>query len=300
MQLLLFFPLYIATFCASLRCVLTTVTQIDQRGEKMATNGRNFPPQKQEHQPGLEHVMNPSPQFMNPNYKPAGKLQGKVALVTGGDSGIGRAVCYLFVKEGATVAFTFVKGREDKDADDTLRLLLENKTGDAKNPIAIAADLGFDENCKKVVDEVVENYGRIDILNSTRPVPLMKSPRIVWLGHALRYMNVGSSIINTTSVDAYLGNPELMDYASTKGAIVSFTRGLALQLAQKGIRVNGVAPGPVYTPIRPASMEESDVSEWGSKTPMGRAAQPHEISPSFVFLASDDSTYFTGQFLHPN
>ncbi|XP_024972851.1 glucose and ribitol dehydrogenase-like [Cynara cardunculus var. scolymus] len=285
----------------------------------MATNGRNFPPQKQEHQPGLEHVMNPSPQFMNPNYKPAGKLQGKVALVTGGDSGIGRAVCYLFVKEGATVAFTFVKGREDKDADDTLRLLLENKTGDAKNPIAIAADLGFDENCKKVVDEVVENYGRIDILvnnaaeqHKTSSLDEITEDRLVRVfstnifsqfflcRHALRYMNVGSSIINTTSVDAYLGNPELMDYASTKGAIVSFTRGLALQLAQKGIRVNGVAPGPVYTPIRPASMEESDVSEWGSKTPMGRAAQPHEISPSFVFLASDDSTYFTGQFLHPN
>ncbi|KAJ0588639.1 putative short-chain dehydrogenase/reductase SDR, NAD(P)-binding domain superfamily [Helianthus annuus] len=214
--------------------------------------------QKHETQPGKEHLMDPTPQFMNPNYKPAGKLQGKVALVTGGDSGIGRAVCYHFVKEGATVALTFVKGAEDKDADDTLRLLLENKTSDAKNPIAIGADLGFDQNCKQVVDQVVENFGRIDILvnnaaeqHKTLSLQEITEDRLdrvfktnihshfFLCRHALKHMKEGSAIINTTSVDAYLGNPQLLDYSSTKGAIVSFTRGLALQLAQKGIRVNG-------------------------------------------------------------
>ncbi|PWA73329.1 glucose/ribitol dehydrogenase [Artemisia annua] len=285
----------------------------------MAYNGTKFPPQKQDSQPGKEHLMDPAPQFMNPNYKPSGKLQGKVALVTGGDSGIGRAVCYHFVKEGATVAFTFVKGQEDKDADETLRILHENKTSDAKNPIAIGADLGFDQNCKQVVDEVVQNFGRIDILvnnaaeqHKTTSVEEINEERLdrvfrtnifsqfFLCRHALKHMNEGSSIINTTSVDAYTGNPQLLDYSSTKGAIVSFTRALALQQVEKKIRVNGVAPGPVYTPIRPATMDETDVSEFGKNTPMGRAAQPHEIGPSFVFLASEDSSYFTGQFLHPN
>ncbi|GJU67577.1 glucose and ribitol dehydrogenase [Tanacetum coccineum] len=186
--------------------------------------------------------------------------RGKVALVTGVDSGIGRAVCYHFVKEGATVAFTFVKGQEDKDADDTLHVLLENKTSDAKNPIAVGADLG----------------------------------------HALKHMKEGGTIINTTSVNAYSGNPKVLDYTSTKGAIVSFTRALALQLVQKGIRVNRVAPGPVYTPIQPASMDASYVSELGSEAPMNRVAQPYEIAQSFVFLACDGSSYFTGQVLHPN
>nr|GEU70294.1 NADPH-dependent aldehyde reductase 1, chloroplastic-like [Tanacetum cinerariifolium] len=285
----------------------------------MATNGQKFPPQKQDSQPGKEHLMDPAPQFMNPNYKPSGKLQGKVALVTGGDSGIGRAVCYHFVKEGATVAFTFVKGQEDKDADDTLHLLLENKTSDAKNPIAVGADLGYDQNCKQVVDEVVQNYGRIDILvnnaaqqHKTTSVEEINEERLdrvfrtnifshfFLCRHALKHMQEGSSIISTTSVDAYTGNPQLLDYSSTKGAIVSFTRALALQQVEKKIRVNGVSPGPVYTPIRPATMDEADVSEFGKNTPMGRAAQPYEIGPSFVFLASDDASYFTGQFLHPN
>ncbi|PWA23982.1 glucose/ribitol dehydrogenase [Artemisia annua] len=285
----------------------------------MARNGQKFPPQEQQSQPGKEHLMNPAPQFMNPNYKPAGKLQGKVALVTGGDSGIGRAVCFHFVKEGASVAFTFVKGQEDKDADDTLHLLLENKTSDAKNPIAVGADLGYDQNCKQVVEKVVENFGRIDILvnnaaeqHKTTSLDELTEDRLdrvfrtnifsqfFLCRHALKHMKEGGTIINTTSVNAYCGNPKMMDYTSTKGAIVSFTRALALQLVQKRIRVNGVAPGPVYTPIQPASMDASHVSELGSEVPMNRAAQPYEIAPSFVFLACEDSSYFTGQVLHPN
>ncbi|KAI3751996.1 hypothetical protein L2E82_23094 [Cichorium intybus] len=300
-----------ASLVATYGCIGTAI---------MARNGSKFPPQEQETQPGKEHIMNPTPQFMNPSYKPAGKLQGKVALVTGGDSGIGRAVCYLFVKEGATVAFTFLKGQEDKDADDTLRILFENKTNDAKDPIAIGADLGYDQNCQKVVEQVVENYGRIDILvnnaaeqhKTNSSLDELTEDRVdrvfrtnifsqfFLCRHALKNMKEGGCIINTTSVNAYSGNPTVLDYTSTKGAIVSFTRGLALQLVQKGIRVNGVAPGPVYTPIQPASMDAGYVSELGSEAPMGRAAQPYEIAPSFVFLASDDSSYYTGQVLHPN
>ncbi|PWA97258.1 glucose/ribitol dehydrogenase [Artemisia annua] len=280
---------------------------------------QQFPPQKQERQPGKEHVMDPIPQFINPNYKPADKLRDKVALVTGGDSGIGRAVVIYFAKEGATIAFTYVKGREDKDAADTLKLINEAKTRHSQDPIAIATDLGYDENCKKVVDEVVGKYGRIDILvNNAAEQYTSKSVEEIdekWLDrvfrtniyshffltrHALKHMKEGSSIICTTSVNAYKGNTTLIDYTSTKGAIVSFIRALALQLAEKNIRVNGVAPGPVWTPLIPSSFHEEKTSKFGSECPMNRAGQPYEIAPSFVFLACEDSSYYTGQVLHPN
>nr|GEV97532.1 glucose and ribitol dehydrogenase-like [Tanacetum cinerariifolium] len=280
---------------------------------------QQFPPQKQERQPGIEHKMDPNPQFINPNYKPADKLRGKVALVTGGDSGIGRAVVVYFAKEGATVAFTYVKGREDKDAADTLKLIYEAKTKDSQDPIAVPTDLGYDENCKQVVDEVVGKYGRIDILvNNAAEQYMSKSVEEIdekWLDrvfrtniyshffltrHALKHMKEGSSIICTTSVNAYKGNTTLIDYTSTKGAIVSFIRALALQLAEKNIRVNGVAPGPIWTPLIPASFHEEKTSKFGSECPMNRAGQPYEIAPSFVFLACDDSSYYTGQVLHPN
>ncbi|KAL8235220.1 hypothetical protein R6Q59_021320 [Mikania micrantha] len=285
----------------------------------MATKNGQFPPQKQETQPGKEHVMDPTPQFMSPNYKPADKLKGKVAVVTGGDSGIGRAVCYLFAVEGATVAFTYVKGQEDKDARETLKIISEAKTQDSKEPIAIATDLGYDADCKSVVDEVVGSYGCIDILvnnageqhmcktleeiDETRLDRVFRTniySQFFLTRHALKYMKEGSSIINTSSANAYIGNSSLLDYTSTKGAIVSFVRGLALQLAPKNIRVNGVAPGPVWTPLIPASFNEEKTSEFGSECPMKRTAQPYEIAPSYVFLASEDSSYFTGQVLHPN
>ncbi|KAF8038764.1 hypothetical protein BT93_B1347 [Corymbia citriodora subsp. variegata] len=284
-------------------------------------DGGQFPPQRQERQPGKEHEMRPPPQFTSPDYKPSGKLQGKVALVTGGDSGIGRAVCHCYVQEGATVAFTFVKGQEDKDANDLLRMLMQAKTSKAKDPIAIAVpDLGHDETCKKVVDEVVSSFGRIDILvnnageqykcNTIEEIDEARLHKVFSTNiysqffttrHALKHMKEGSAIINTTSIVAYKGSPQLLDYTATKGAIVAFTRGLALQLVSKGIRVNGVAPGPIWTPLIPASFSEEEVKEFGSEVPMKRAGQPFEVAPCYVFLACNHcSSYITGQVLHPN
>ncbi|CAN1843302.1 NADPH-dependent aldehyde reductase 1, chloroplastic [Linum perenne] len=288
----------------------------------MASGGgdQRFPAQQQKDQPGKEHVMDPTPQFSSHDYKPSNKLQGKVALVTGGDSGIGRAVCHTFAMEGATVAFTYVKGKEEKDAQDTLQMLRKVKTPDAKDPIAIPGDLGFDENCRRAVEEVANAFGRIDILINnaaeqyeSSTVEEIDEPRLervfrtnifsyfFMTRHALKHMKEGSSIINTTSINAYKGNASLLDYTSTKGAIVAFTRGLALQLVNKGIRVNGVAPGPIWTPLIPSSFHEEKVSNFGKEVPMGRAGQPSEVAPSYVFLACNHcSSYITGQVLHPN
>ncbi|KAL3838321.1 hypothetical protein ACJIZ3_022912 [Penstemon smallii] len=286
----------------------------------MASGGQQFPPQKQESQPGKEHLMDPNPQSTTHHYNPSNKLLGKVAVVTGGDSGIGRAVCHCFALEGATVAFTYVKGQEDKDASDTLEMLRQAKRSDAKDPIAIPMDLGYDENCRRVVEEVANNYGKIDILVNNAAeqykassVEEIDEPRLervfrtnifsyfFMARHSLKHMKEGSSIINTTSVNAYKGNAKLLDYTATKGAIVAFTRGLALQLVNKGIRVNGVAPGPIWTPLIPASFTEEECANFGKEVPMQRAGQPIEVAPSYVFLASNvDSSYITGQVLHPN
>ncbi|XP_074311556.1 NADPH-dependent aldehyde reductase 1, chloroplastic-like isoform X2 [Silene latifolia] len=286
----------------------------------MEKNGRKFPAQRQETQPGRQRQMDPQPRHASFEYKPANKLQGKVALVTGGDSGIGRAVCHCFAQEGATIAFTYVKGHEDKDARDTRQIIKSASVSGAMDPIAIPTDLGYDDNCRQVVDEVVNAFGRIDILvnnaaeqyecNTLEDIDEKRLERVFRTNifshffvtrHALKHMREGSSIINTTSIVAYTGNPKLLDYTATKGAIVAFTRGLALQLVDKGIRVNGVAPGPIWTPLIPASFKESEVESFGSEVPMKRAGQPPEVAPSYVFLACNaDSSYITGQVIHPN
>ncbi|KAK6117247.1 hypothetical protein DH2020_049012 [Rehmannia glutinosa] len=271
----------------------------------MAMEGNKFPAQKQDSQPGKEHLMNPIPLSINPHYHPANKLQGKVALVTGGDSGIGRAICYCFAKEGATVAFTYVKDQEEQDAHDTLLKIKELKTIDAKDPIAIPTDLGYDENCKMVVDQVARNFGKIDILVNNAAesrigtIDEITEEQLVRIfrtnifsyffmaRHALMHMGEGATIINTTSVQAYLGSPSFLEYQSTKGAIVAFTRGLALQLMDRGIRINGVAPGPVWTLVQVVIHDEDKVTSLVVRDANGKAGgSPHEIAPCYVFLAS--------------
>jgi len=274
----------------------------------------SFPPQHQDRQPGLEYIMNPRP--IAECKGKCRKLENKVALITGGDSGIGRAVAYDFVKEGASV--TIVYYDEEEDAMETAERIkqLGGKClllcGDLKDP-------DFSKNC---VDQTVKCFGKLDILVNNHAVQFIQRS-IMDISHeqleltfknnvfsffyliqyALPYMKKGGTIINTTSVTAYQGNKDLIDYSSTKGAIVALTRSLSLSLAEKRIRVNAVAPGPIWTPLIPASYSAEEVTTFGRKTshvPMNRAGQPYEVSPCYVFLASDDSSYMTGQVLHPN
>lgn len=274
----------------------------------------NFPPQRQEGQPGLEYKMNPEPEVIKKSYKAAGKLQGKVALITGGDSGIGRAVAVHFSKEGASVAIVY-KAEEEKDALDT-KEMVENAGQDC---LLLSGDLRDSKFCEEIVDKTVERFGRLNILvnnaaeqhpkedlaeitddqlESTFSTNIFAYFRVTRA--AMRYLQKGDSIINTTSVTSFRGSAQLLDYSSTKGAITSFTRSLSINLAEKGIRVNGVAPGPIWTPLIPATFDEEKVASFGANVPLGRAGQPSEVAPCFVFLASDDASYITGQTLHPN
>ncbi|MGE8015361.1 SDR family oxidoreductase [Bacillus mycoides] len=244
----------------------------------------DFPPQQQS-KPGIESLMIPRPIFDNPDYKPAGKLINKVALITGGDSGIGRAVAVAFAKEGADIAISYLN--EHSDAKET--------------------------------EFYVKKYGRIDILVNNAGVLYIKNDlldvdsnqrastfhtnifsQFILTKAALPYMNSGSSIINTTSLSGYHGDQDAIDYASSKGAIVSFTRSLSLSLVPKGIRVNGVAPGPIWTPLIPSSLPPEWLATFGDHVPMKRASQPFEVAPAYAFLASDDASYISGQILHVN
>jgi NAD(P)-dependent dehydrogenase (short-subunit alcohol dehydrogenase family) len=257
--------------------------------------------------------MRPRPKAVDPGYRGSGKLGGKVALITGGDSGIGRAVAVAFAREGADVALVYLE--EHDDAEETKRMV----EAEQARALLLAGDVGDESFCGEAVSRTVEEYGRLDILvnnaaeqheqesiaDITR-AQLERTFRTNIFAHfylvraALPHLRTGAAIINTTSVTAYKGNPRLLDYSSTKGAIVAFTRSLALQLVEKGIRVNAVAPGPIWTPLIPASFDEQHVAKFGQQVPMKRAGQPEEVAPSYVFLASDDSSYFTGQVLHPN
>ncbi|MEK5061734.1 NAD(P)-dependent oxidoreductase [Paenibacillus sp. FSL H7-0326] len=272
-----------------------------------------FPPQQQDRQPGFEYVMNPLPIADNPGYVGSGKLKGKIAIITGGDSGIGRAVAIAFAKEGASVSIPYLD--EHQDAEDTKRMV-EAYGGSC---LLLPGDLRNEGHCRAVVNETANCFGRLDILVINQAVQFPQEcitsikaqqlddtfrtniyPSFFLTQEALKYLKPGSSIISTTSVTAYAGNPLLLDYSSTKGAMVSFTRSLSEQLVGCGIRVNAVAPGPIWTPLQPASYPAEYIKTLGADTPMKRAGQPFELAPTYVYLASDDSSYVTGQVLHVN
>ncbi len=271
------------------------------------------PPQEQDQQPGVESQMTPQPKSDDPQYRGSGKLQGKVALITGGDSGIGRAVAIAYAKEGADVAIMYLN--EHDDAKQTKQLVEKH----GRRAVAIAGDIGDETFCQQAVQQTVDEFGKLDILvnnaaeqhpqESIEDISAQQLERTFRTNifsmffltkAALKHLKEGSAIVNTTSVTAYKGNPQLLDYSSTKGAIVAFTRSLSQSLVKKGIRVNGVAPGPIWTPLIPSTFPAEKVESFGKEAPMGRAGQPEEIAPSYVFLASDDSSYMSGQILHPN
>lgn len=274
---------------------------------------QTLPPQHQQKQPGIESLMNPLPKFVDANYKGSGKLKGKHALITGGDSGIGRAVAIAFAREGANVAIAYLD--EHEDAEETKRFVEE----EGGNCTLIAGDLSDEQHCNQVVNETVKQLGGLHIVvnNIAQQYPqqgleqitaeqLEKTFRTNIFSYfyvtkaALPHLKQGDTIVNTASIVAYEGNEQLIDYAATKGAIVAFTRSLAKSLVQKGIRVNGVAPGPIWTPLIPSSFDEKKVSEFGSNVPMKRPGEPYELAPAYVYLASNDSTYVTGQVIHVN
>lgn len=272
-----------------------------------------FPAQYQEQQPGIESVMNPRPLAEDENYVGNNKLKGKVAIISGGDSGIGRAVSIAYAKEGADIVIMYLN--EHDDANET-KVRVE---GIGQRCLVIAGDIGDELFCKQAVDKTMNTFGKIDILvnnageqhpqNSLLDITgeqLERTFRTNVFGYfyltkaALSHLKSGGVIINTASITAYEGHDQLIDYAASKGAVVSFNRSLSESLSKLGIRVNGVAPGPIWTPLIPASFQADYVATFGSTTPMQRAGQPKELAPAFVFLASADSSYMSGQMLHIN
>lgn len=264
--------------------------------------------------PGLETRMHPRPVFDDPESKCSGKLKGKFAVITGGDSGIGRAVAVLFAKEGANLAVIYLN--EHSDSEETKRII---EVDYKRKCLLIPGNIADEKFCKKAIKSIHKQTRWIDILVNNAATQyendsiedisrseLFKTfetnifSMFYLTKAALEYMPAGAAIINTTSVTAYRGSAKLIDYASTKGAIVSFTRSLAASLAGKKIRVNAVAPGPVWTPLIPSSFNRKKTSQHGSDAPMKRAGEPVEIAPSYLFLACSDSAYMTGQVLHPN
>jgi NAD(P)-dependent dehydrogenase (short-subunit alcohol dehydrogenase family) len=258
-----------------------------------------FPPQHQNHQPGVESEMDPLPVSVDPNYKPSGKLTGKTAIITGADSGIGKSVAIYFAKEGADIAIVYLE--EHQDAEETKKLV----EAEGRKCLLFSGDIGSENYCKDIVKKTMEAFGKIDILinNAAEQHPqksilnitaaqLEKTFRtnifsfFFMTKMALPHLNRGAAIINTAS--------------ATKGAIVSFTRSLSMSLSSQGIRVNAVAPGPIWTPLIPSTFTADKVATFGSTTPMGRAGQPYELAPAYVYLASDDSSYVSGQVLHVN
>jgi NAD(P)-dependent dehydrogenase (short-subunit alcohol dehydrogenase family) len=284
----------------------------DTIGAGDTTQVQDPPPQTQDRQPGLEHEMAPLP-IAESEDPGCGRLRGKIALITGGDSGIGRATAIAFAKEGADVAISYLD--EHRDAEATRDRLHEL----GRRCLLIPGDVGRRSHCVETVERTVQELGGLHILvnnaaeqhtaSDLRQISeeqLERTFRTNFFGYffmtqaALDHLGEGCTIINCTSVTAYRGSPDLIDYASTKGAILAFTRSLSTAVVDRGIRVNAVAPGPIWTPLIPASFDEDKVEEFGKSTPMGRPGQPGEVATCFVFLASDESSYMTGQVLHPN
>ncbi|MEE4121222.1 MAG: SDR family oxidoreductase [Paracoccaceae bacterium] len=271
-----------------------------------------IPPQEQDRMPAIEGPMTPRPDCM-PRHPGVGKLKGKVALITGGDSGIGRAVSVLFAREGANIAIAYLN--EHSDAEETKRLV----EAEGAKALAIPGDLGHAEQCRHAVGKTLEAFGRLDIVVNNaaqqwldrgledideevlrRIVDSNVMSAFFVTQAALPHLNEGTSIIYTTSVNAFKGNAGLVAYSTTRGATLALARSMANALTPRGIRVNAVAPGPIWTPLIPGSMPAEKVGDFGTQTSMGRAGQPWEVATSYLFLASDDGSYFSGQCLHPN
>jgi len=269
--------------------------------------------EKQNQQPGIEATMQPKPEYVKATYKAAGKLQGKVALITGGDSGIGRSVSIHYAKEGADVAIVYLE--EDVDAQETKKLV----EAEGRKCLLIPGDVKDSTFCKIAVQQTVNELGKLNILvnNAGMQVPQKELKDITdqqledtfrtnifayfhFATAALDHLKDGDAIINTTSVTAYRSSPSLIDYSSTKGAITTFTRSLATNLVKRNIRVNAVAPGPVWTPLIVSTFDSDKIKSFGSETAMERAGQPSELAPAYVFLASDDASFITGQVIHVN
>ena len=272
----------------------------------------DIPAQSQDSMPADEHRMTPAPDH-EPRHPGSGRLKGKVALVTGGDSGIGRAVAALFAREGANVAIAYLEEHEDAGLT---RQIVEDEGAEA---LLLPGDLADKAHATRVVEDTVSRFGRLDVLvnncaeqhwaEDLREIDEHQLRRtfdsnvmayFFVTQAALDHLDEGAAIVNTASVNAFMGMGELVDYSSTRGAIVAFGRSLAKQLMPKGIRVNTVAPGPIWTPFIPGGMPEEEVEDFGSGSPMGRAGQPWEVATSYLFLASSDGSYMTGQTLHPN
>jgi NAD(P)-dependent dehydrogenase (short-subunit alcohol dehydrogenase family) len=281
----------------------------------MTISADQIPAQSQNRKPALESEMNPAPQYDRDSYQGSDKLKGKVALITGGDSGIGRSVAVLYAKEGADVAIVYLN--EHEDAQKTKQLV----EAQGQKCLIIAGDISGEKFCHEAVEKTVAELGKLDILVNNAAEQYMENAETLedidsarlgsifstnifsmfyFCRAAIPHLKEGSSIINTTSINAYKGNASLLSYSTTKGAILAFTRSLSQSLLAKGIRVNGVAPGPIWTPFIPDAFPAEQVEGFGKQVPMERPGQPVEVATSFVFLASDDSSYFAGQVLHPN